>query len=291
MPVVYFNYNAGAPVLENAPSFGIGIPEVNTAPGHQASVLNALMAIDGIPVGRQLLQAICGRIAATNGGRRVAIHPWDGQQANKCHGHDPDGAKPALVRAVEFDDGNVYMHLPGAMAAIGQATNWGWLAARICNHPIVNLIGAPATIASHTVYGANWVTPAMTTSWGTVANTFPNPLVGQAAIDAQLILIAVLRNGLGNGVGTHSTVRWSAASTQYTNSMNVVQHRPPHIGLAHELIHAYHDIMGDQTGHDIGTPTRALYEYLCIGLGDWQYHPLTENAIRASAGLPLRTCY
>jgi hypothetical protein len=244
-----------------------------------------------IPVGRNLLQAICARIAATNGASRVGIQPWDAQQTNKCAATNGDNAKPGLVHAVEFDRNNVHMHLPGAMAAIGQPNQWAWLATQICNHPIVNIIGIPNAAASDTVHGANWVTAAMTTAWGTTANTFPGPLAGQPAIDAQLILISVLRNGLGNGAGTHATVRWSSASTQFTDTTGAVRVRPPYIGLAHELVHAYHDIMGDQTGHDIGTPTRALYEYLCIGLGDWAGAAFTENSIRASAGMGARTCY
>ena len=291
MAVQYFNYVGGLPTLQGPPSFGIGVADPNTHPNHQASVMSALTAIDLIPVGRQLLQAICGRIAAANGACRVGIQPWDLQQTNNCAATNGDNAKPSLVHAVEFDRTNVHMHLPAAMTAVGQAGQWAWLATQICNHPIINIVGAPNVAASSTVHGANWVTTAMTTAWGTTHNTFPGPLAGQAAIDAQLILIAVLRNGLAGNAGTHATVRWSSASTQFTDTNGVAQVRPPYIGLAHELVHAYHDIMGDQTGHDIGTPTRALYEYLCIGLGDWAGVALSENAIRASGGMALRACY
>ena len=57
--------------------------------------------------------------------------------------------------------------------------------------------------------------------------------------------------------------------------------RPPAIGLAHELIHAYYNALGHQPGINKGNPTTTAYELLCVGLSPWTNQPYSENKIRA----------
>jgi hypothetical protein len=61
--------------------------------------------------------------------------------------------------------------------------------------------------------------------------------------------------------------------------------RPDEVGLAHELIHALHDVEGW-----LGW-TRQLEEEWTVGIGRHSNLPYTENRIRAQYGLPLRPRY
>jgi Effector protein len=245
-----------------------------------------------IPVGRNLLDAIVARIVFTGGRVRVSILDWDGQTTNKCATvGNMDDAKSPLALSVEMNRANMHNDLSAALNASGHVAGYAWLAAQMNAHFIPNIMGPPAATASSAVHGPNWITAAMTQNWATVANSFPAPLGGQAAVDAQLIIVCVLAASLGAEPGIHARVHWRAASRSYTNTLGAVITRPPFISLGHELVHAYHNIMGNQTGHDIGTPTRVLYEWLCVGLGPWAAEPLSENTIRASANMVQRDCY
>lgn len=53
------------------------------------------------------------------------------------------------------------------------------------------------------------------------------------------------------------------------------------VGLAHELIHAYHNAAGTQPGKDAPGYPVTLGELICVGLGPWKDAKLTENAIRS----------
>jgi hypothetical protein len=284
MPPVYYR----PPNALNNAGPGIGITD--PAP-HQASVANALISIRQIAVGNNLLVAIDNLLV---GGMFCSIAPWDPQATNKCAtpgAGGSDNAKTTLAQTLEFNHAGAHTAITNSLAGAGQAGNYGWLATQICNHPIPNIVGVPAVAASHTVHGANWVTQQMVQDWATNNVQFPGPLVGQQVDDAALIMVAVLRPGLIAGPGAHSRVHWSATSVSYTNTAGVLQPRPPFLGLAHELVHALHNLRGGQTGHDIGSYSRVLYEYLCIGLADWAGEPISENAIRLSAGIALRNLY
>ncbi|NNG03545.1 MAG: hypothetical protein HKM95_05520 [Inquilinus sp.] len=73
------------------------------------------------------------------------------------------------------------------------------------------------------------------------------------------------------------------------------KYRPPFIGLAHELIHAYHDVhgagyrrYGGTLGQDSG---KAEEEMRTVGLQSYADEDFTENKIRKEHGLPARTSY
>jgi hypothetical protein len=98
------------------------------------------------------------------------------------------------------------------------------------------------------------------------------------------VIISLYPGALGQGCDTNIAfdVRNWAANTigvpQIWNSMN---DRPPAIGLAHELVHAYHNQRGAQPGRELGDGTTTLFELLCVGLGPWANELISENAIRA----------
>jgi hypothetical protein len=217
----------------------------------------------------------------------VGITAWGPNATNECVTiGDQDHAKTTLAFALEFQTAGVALALTASLASAGQLAPAGyvWLANQLCNHYIPDIQQLPGGPASHTVHGANWVTAAMVQGWANGAAVFPAPLVGQAAIDAHLILVCVLHGNMAEGAGVSATVRWSSQSRSFTDTAGVVHARPPHLALAHELTHAYHNITGTQTGHDTGTPSRVLYEWLCIGIGDWAAEPISENAVRAAMG-------
>ena len=73
----------------------------------------------------------------------------------------------------------------------------------------------------------------------------------------------------------------------------------PRFGFYHELVHAYHNNRGDavQGGHghaqcvtDLAWPLMQT-EFQTVGLGPWKGAAVSENAIRAQMGAPLRETY
>jgi hypothetical protein len=65
--------------------------------------------------------------------------------------------------------------------------------------------------------------------------------------------------------------------------------RPPAIGLAHELVHAWADVYGMTPRGETGGVKR--YELQAVGLGDFAKKRISENKFRAAFGLPLRPEY
>ena len=61
--------------------------------------------------------------------------------------------------------------------------------------------------------------------------------------------------------------------------------RPPEVGLAHELIHGWHDISGT-----LGR-TRAAEEDRTVGIGAYSGDRFTENKVRSDHGISLRPQY
>lgn len=266
---------------------GIGVTDSSD---HQASVINALINIASCQEGVNLINSITGAI---DDNHRVAIAPWDSQGVNKCATIGDSGkAKVKLALALEFEGHNtITAELNAAMKALNREGQWEWLASEVCKTPIPNIIGIPNDTPSRNVHKENWIDKGVVKNWFENREQFPYPLVGQKIDDLRLILIVIFKDVLRNGAGEHSRVYWSSASNQYTDTLGNVHVRPPHISLAHELVHAYHNIRGTQTGHDIGTYSRVLYEWQCVGLGPWQHKPLTENRMRAGLHLAERDCY
>jgi type VI secretion system secreted protein VgrG len=67
-------------------------------------------------------------------------------------------------------------------------------------------------------------------------------------------------------------------------------HRPPAIGLAHEVVHAWTGVYGTRAlgTDDAGVKRRELQ---ATGLGEFADARITENRFRAAFGLPLRPVY
>ncbi len=288
---LYVQVNAGGISLSRAPVPGIGLPLSQAVPSHQTDVVLALLQLDAVPVGHQLLLDICAEIA--NGHRcgiADAANTFSG--GNECAGLAPHSNvfRTNLGDALAGQYAAVGQAIGAAMTALGHAppVGYNWLVQQINAMPIPNLVGVPSAIASSAVHGANWISAATLTGWVTNATVFPAPLAANRVNDAIVVIGSVLHGGATpSGVGIrHTRVHWNASNL---NAAGVA--RPAYVGLAHELIHALHNQRGDQPGMDNNHVTTVLYEYLCVGLGAFAAAPRTENAVRAGAGLVLRPRY
>jgi hypothetical protein len=272
---------------------GIGVVRSQAVPSHQTDAVLALEQLDAFAQGHTLLQDLCQEVV---NGHRIAIADAVGtfSGGNECAiaGGMPENYQTTLAAAIVGDLGAVGGRIGQAMTAMGHApavaagASFTWLQNQINITPVYQLQGVPSAIASATTYGANWVSAATLQNWVNGATVFPAG-VALAAVDAAKVVIAtVLKDGAVAGVGGHTRVRWNAS-----NLMSAGTARPPYIGLGHEMIHALHNMRGDQPGSENGTNT-VLYEYLCVGLGP--YAALannTENALRAGAGIAVRPYY
>ncbi|HET9959589.1 MAG TPA: M91 family zinc metallopeptidase [Polyangiaceae bacterium] len=262
---------------------GIGVPRSNNVPSHQVDVLLALQELHNTGSGNALLAAICAEVNKGGNGNRVAIGDAVGTMSggNECQivGKPPDDYQTELAAALVGDHSKVGAKIDQALTKMGKRGQYEWLQERINNEPIWQLQGEPSTVGSASVNGNNWISVEMLKSWTERRSSFPAPLKAGRASDAQVVLGAILHPGATPGPGGSTKVRWSAA-----NLMAAGAARPPCVGLAHELVHALHNMRGDQPGNDNGHPTTALFEYICVGLGPWHDEPNTENAVRE--GIP-----
>lgn len=106
------------------------------------------------------------------------------------------------------------------------------------------------------------------------------------------VLSIVLADHLDHGSGVSSAISFDADLTNAGGGAGI---RPPEVGLAHELTHAYYHARGMQLGtEDSSEEIRGgrLFELQAVGLKPFHNMPYSENQMRAGlGGLPLRTNY
>jgi hypothetical protein len=99
------------------------------------------------------------------------------------------------------------------------------------------------------------------------------------------------------GPGTDCYIRWdpehelvgSKKEYDFSQKENEWRTRPPWIGLAHELVHAWRFVMGSGIFPEKGD--RIKDELLTTGLSPYPNAKYSENTIRAAAKQPLRLAY
>jgi hypothetical protein len=272
---------------------GIGVPRSQAVPSHQVDAILALEELHGIAQGQALLQDICANVGAH--GWRVGLRDAVGTASggNECQvagGIMPDNYRTPLSVALEAGTAAAGGEIATAMTNLGHAPGpaaYGWLEAQINATPIYRIQGAPSATPSSATHGANWISAAMLQNWVNGVQVFPAPLAAPQSADAVVVLVTVLHGGATNGGGGHSTVRWNASNQSHNYP------RPGFISLGHELIHAFHNQLGDQPGGDTNTALGVLFEYLCVGLGPPVFTGAThtENGLRAATGVPNRPAY
>jgi hypothetical protein len=85
---------------------------------------------------------------------------------------------------------------------------------------------------------------------------------------------------LSGGIGSPSVVSWNPGKFNTPDG-----HRPPFIGLAHELVHALHNLEGNTSR------VPDVDERRVTGLYPFEHRPITENSIRADHNIPARASY
>jgi Effector protein len=91
------------------------------------------------------------------------------------------------------------------------------------------------------------------------------------------------------GPGSNTTVNYNTGEWNPYGGTEAWMSRPPAIGLAHEMVHAWTGMNGTRArGETAGVNRRELQ---ATGLGEFSSAALTENRFRAAFGLPLRPRY
>ncbi len=91
------------------------------------------------------------------------------------------------------------------------------------------------------------------------------------------------------GGGSSCTLNYNPTRLWVGDGTEAWHHRPPAIGLAHELVHVWAVFQGAlPRGRTEGTRNAEL---MAVGLGDYKKIKLTENRFRQAFGLPLRPVY
>jgi hypothetical protein len=79
------------------------------------------------------------------------------------------------------------------------------------------------------------------------------------------------------------------AELAYTQAIGIPT--PTWVALAHELIHAFHFVSGDSEFEPTAPLPWLREEARTVGLGPYRNARISENALRAEAGLPRRNSY
>jgi hypothetical protein len=87
-------------------------------------------------------------------------------------------------------------------------------------------------------------------------------------------------NEARGGKGSVSAIKYNPNVTKTPDG-----DRPPYIGLAHELIHAMHNLYGTSERETVEDESKV------VGFGKYQNEPITENKIRKEHGLKPRETY
>lgn len=91
------------------------------------------------------------------------------------------------------------------------------------------------------------------------------------------------------GLGANITINYNTTEWNPYGGTEAWMRRPPAIGLAHEMVHAWTGMMGIRArGETDGVRRRELQ---ATGLGEFSNAKLSENKFRAAFGLPLRPRY
>lgn len=91
------------------------------------------------------------------------------------------------------------------------------------------------------------------------------------------------------GPGSNAVIKYNPNTLFIKDGSLDWHNRPPAIGLAHEMIHAWADVHGRSGRGKTGAVPR--YELQAVGLDEYRTARISENNFRAAFGLPLRPVY
>jgi hypothetical protein len=247
----------------------LGIAISSRYPGYHEHVRTHLNALYRTSAGKILLDEIsnapankctviidhelsnqCGSMGSTNGMKAIAKELM------------PEHATKLLIATkTALDKINPGPHV----------NKYAWLADKINQTPRYQLKGAPATAPANLN-----VTESMVRDWilndRSIWNDYDND---RDCNQIKNSVILALYNHDTNGSGAKSMVNYSLGNANPLNA-----ERPPAIGLAHELVHAYYNMRGEQPGFEVENFSTVFFEYRCVGLGPWNNDAVCENKIR-----------
>ena len=234
------------------------------------AVTSTLDAIFNTAHGRLLIEEL------VTSGREIRISKT-ASRGNSCD-VGPNGLN--LV-ARELADPNLARIGLNTRAALGrvllstQAAKYAWLAAQINSTPDYQLKGEPSSVGNDI-----GITAADVESWfrdiGRI--DFERGRTQEHKQHLANAIIVALEPYADPGPGCGGAITFNSDPNFVSNT-----ERPPGIGLAHELIHAYWSVKGQQVGWTVDAPTTVLFEYKCVGLGCWDSRlakRICENQIR-----------
>ncbi len=91
------------------------------------------------------------------------------------------------------------------------------------------------------------------------------------------------------GPGSNATINYNPHKLSIGDGTLNWHTRPPAIGLAHEMVHAWADVYGRTGRGETGGVKR--YEHQAVGIEDYRDARISENKFRAAFGLPTRPVY
>lgn len=169
--------------------------------------------------------------------------------------------KKALERTKLFDTSNI------------QGSIYAFLARKINLTPFYKMSGIPINVSNS--IGINEQHVKSFFDSGRITDQWSKD-------DKQHIMNSIIVNlekESAKGIGSDAAIGFNGDPTFIMNT-----ERPPGIGLAHELIHAYWSVRGEQPGWTVFHPTTVLFEFKCVGLGPWKHqanvNSVCENQIR-----------
>jgi hypothetical protein len=242
-----------------------GIAVCSRYPGFHVHVRTHLNALYQTAAGKEVLDFLVG--AAAEKRTSIVDHVLTNQCAAMGFAYVNAVARELYKDATKFGDAT-----RAALARVnpGLLTRNAWLAREINQMPRFQLKGfppmAPANLGVTEGQVAGWV--GGRSIWDDYGND-------AACNQIKNAVIVALYPHAAAGVGTGSMVNYCLGTA---NPMNA--ERPPGVGLAHELIHAYYNLRGEQPGAEVEDPTTVLFEYRCVGLGPWANEAISENKVR-----------
>ena len=254
-----------------------------------ATILRHLADIEGFPAGLALLQGIQAS------GKQVGVR-YVGPGNNQAAG----GAKAYYVLRMKHDAGLAVAFAAEFTATLQRMTAAGndvnWLAKELykVQIPLWNggMMPSPFRSLPTTKLPAGPTGKPLpqlpTVPIVALINSF---LAGTAMpdLDQMDALSLILEPWMQAGAGAATRINYDPHKT-VVNGVS----RPPQVGLYHELVHGYYNVIGKQLGREDsineGNGGR-LFEAQCVGLGPFGARAICENKFRAALGVQPRTTY
>ncbi|WP_419419180.1 M91 family zinc metallopeptidase [Legionella sp. D16C41] len=203
---------------------------------------------------------------------KIEIYPTPWNQGNRAIPHSSSAMDYVADEVSMGRLGKVTQQaLAKASGTDNKLKQCEWLAKCISDMPHITLKGTPENKSYFSKpLSSDDISAWLAGGYDNLVKNFDSVTIAQILCATITVLYPYTTPGLGSG----TTIRWNAFDDYSRNN-----ERPPAIGLAHELIHAFYNAAGLQPGKE-QDDTSAVFEFLAVGLGVWENADFTENTIR-----------